>query len=154
MGVLSCYCSNLGLTHYNLVIQIFRYLFGTLDLGITFTANSKNNLVGYTDFNYAELIDGQKSIGDYIFMLSGGPLSYQSKLQSIVALLLTKAKYMVITKAEKKALWVAQFLTYLGFCLPSQPVNLCMDNKGAISLIKNPKFYWKTKYIKVRWHWI
>lgn len=90
--------------HYNLVIQIFRYLSRTLNLKITFTTNSKNKLVGYTDSNYTELIDGRKSIGDYIFMLSGGPLSNWSKLQSTIALLLCKVEYMATTKAEKKAL--------------------------------------------------
>lgn len=86
MGVLSWYYSNPGLTHYNLVIQIFRYLFGTFDLGSTFIANSKGELVSYTDFDYARLIDGRKFIGGYILILSDGSLSHQSKLQSIIAL--------------------------------------------------------------------
>ncbi len=56
VGVLSQYCINLKLTHCNLVIQIFRYMSGTLDLGITFTPNSEDELVGYTDSDYAKLI--------------------------------------------------------------------------------------------------
>lgn len=55
--VLSRYYSNLEPTYCNLVIQIFRYLSKTLKLGITFTASWKDKLVGYTDSNYAELID-------------------------------------------------------------------------------------------------
>ena len=106
VGVLSRYCSNPGPTHCNLVIQIFRYLSGTLDLKITFTANSEDDLVGYTDSDYAGLIDGRKSIGGYIFMLSGGPLSHQSKLQSTVALSSTEAEYMTTVEARKEALWV------------------------------------------------
>ena len=102
--VLSQYCSNLGPTYCNLVIQIFRYLSGTLELGITFTVDSKDKLVGYIDSDYAGLIDGQKFTGGYIFMLSGGLLSHQSKLQSTVALLSCKAEYMAITEAGKKAL--------------------------------------------------
>lgn len=56
--ILSYYYSNLGPAHCNLVIQIFRYLFRTLELKITFIADLENNLVGYKDFNYAKLIDG------------------------------------------------------------------------------------------------
>lgn len=52
-------------------------------------------------------------------MLSNRLLSHQSNLQSIVALLSTEPKYMAITEARKEALWVAQFLAYLEFCLPS-----------------------------------
>ncbi len=49
VGVLSCYCSSPGTTNCNFVVQIFWYLSATLGLGITFNANSENNLVGYTD---------------------------------------------------------------------------------------------------------
>ncbi len=57
LGVLSQYCINLRFTHCNLVIQMFRYMSGTLDLGITFTPNSEDEPVGYTDSDYAKLID-------------------------------------------------------------------------------------------------
>ena len=138
IGVLSCYCSNLGTKYCNLVIQIFRYLSGTLDLGIVFTADSKDDLVGYIKFDYAGSIDGQKSIGGYIFILPSRPLSHQLKLQSTITLSSTKAEYMATVDRRKKALYVAQFLAYLGFCLLCQTGKWCVDNKKAIVLIKNP----------------
>lgn len=55
--ILSFYCSNSEPTYCNLIIQIFRYLFRTLDLKINFIANSEDDLVGYTEFNYAGFID-------------------------------------------------------------------------------------------------
>ena len=82
----------------------------------------------------------------------GGHLSHQSKLQSTIALSSTEAEYMATKEAGKEALWVVRFLACLGFRLPSQPVNLRADNKGAISLTENPEFYRKTKDIEVRWH--
>ncbi len=36
---------------------------------------------------------------------------------------------MITMEVEKETLWVAQFLTYLGFYLSSQPVDL--DIKGG-----------------------
>ena len=45
IGVFSCYYSNPGPIHCNLIIQIFKYLSGTFDLGIVFIANSKDDLV-------------------------------------------------------------------------------------------------------------
>ena len=81
-------------------------------------------------------------------MLSGGPLSHQSKLQITVALLSTEAEYVATTEAGKEALWVARFLAFLGFRLPSQPVDLRADIKGAISLTKAPEYHWKTKHIE------
>ncbi len=154
IGILSRYCSNPGPTHCNLVIKIFRYLSRTLNLEITFTAASENELLSYTNSDFAGLIDGRKSKSGYIFMMSGGPLSHQSKLQNTVALSSTEAEYMATTEAEKEELWVAPFLACLGFRLPSQPVDLRADNKGAISLTENSEFHRKTKHIEVRWHWI
>lgn len=77
--VLRCYCSNPGRTHCNLVVQVFWYLSPTLGLRITFNANSENDLVSSTDSDYKRLVDCQKFTGGYIFLLSGRPLSYQSK---------------------------------------------------------------------------
>lgn len=59
---------------------------------------------------------------------------------------------MAITKAKKEALWIAQFLTTLGYRLPGQLVSLIADNQGAILLIANPEFYCCTKHIKVQYH--
>lgn len=101
------------------------------------TADSEDDLVGYTDSGYAGLIDGQKSAGGYILVLSGGPLSHQSKLQSTVALSSTEAEYMATTEAGKEPLRAARFLACLVFRLPSQPVDLCADSKVAILLIEN-----------------
>ena len=129
VGLLSQYCSNRGYRDCNLVIQIFRYLSRTVDLGITFTADSEDELIGYSDSDDAGLIEGQKSTGGYIFILSGRPLSHQSELQSSVTLSSIEAKYMAATEAGKGTLWVAQFLTCLGFHFPSQFVDLRVDNK-------------------------
>ncbi len=64
----------------NLVIQIFRYLSETFDFKIIFIVKSENELIGYTDCDYTGLINGQKSIGDYIFILFDKLLSYLLKL--------------------------------------------------------------------------
>lgn len=54
-----------------------------------------------------DLKDGRKSTGGYTFLLSGGPVSHQSKQQATVALSSTEAEYMATTEAGKEALWVA-----------------------------------------------
>lgn len=102
--VLNWYYSNLEPKHFNLVIQIFKYLSEIFDLRITFTVDLKDNLIGYTDSNYTKLIDSWKSTSRYIFMLSGRPLSHWSKLQRTVALLLTEIKYIAIMQVRKKEL--------------------------------------------------
>ena len=71
---------------------------------IAFTTNSESDLVYYTNFNYTRFIDNQKYTGDHIFMLSDRLLFHQSKLQSTITLLSSKAEYMVMVEGEKKVL--------------------------------------------------
>ena len=141
VGVFSRYCANPGPIHCNLVVQIFWYLAGTLELGITFRSDIADELIGYTDSDWAGLKDGRRSTGGYAFLLSGGPVSHQSKQQATVGLSSTEAEYIATTEAGKEALWIAWFLAALGYRLPGYPVSLRADNRGAILLTANPEFH-------------
>ena len=106
VGVLSRYCANPSPIHCNLVIQIFQYLTRILDLGITFRSDTTDELVGYTDSDWAGLKDRRKSTSGYAFLLSRGLVSHQSKQQPTVALFSIEAEYMATTKVGKEALWI------------------------------------------------
>ncbi len=149
VGVLSRYCANPGLIHCNLVTQIFRYLAGTLKLGITFRSDATDELVGHTDSDWAGLKEELKSTGGYAFLFFGGLVSHQSKQQATIAISSTEAEYMATTEAEKEALWIAQFSAALRYRPPSQPVSLRAGNRGAILLTANPEFHRRTKHIEV-----
>ena len=49
-----------------------------------------------------------------MFTLSRAPISWKSTLQSILALLTSKAEYMVLTKAVNEAMWLGGLLDELG----------------------------------------
>ncbi len=104
VGVPNQYFANPGLIYCNLVTPISRYLAGTLELGITFRSDATDELVAYTDSDWAGLKDGQKSTGRYAFLLCWGPVSHQSKQNATVALSSIEAEYMATTEAEKEAL--------------------------------------------------
>ncbi len=87
MGVLSRYCANLDLINCNLVDQIFWYLAGTLQLGITFNSNSEDEIVGYTDSYLDELKDEQKSNDKYLDVESAALLAYGSLRTYLVFIL-------------------------------------------------------------------
>ena len=98
-----------------------------MELGITFKSDSTDELVRYTDSDWAGLKDGRRSKDGYTFFLSGGPVSHKSKQQATIAFFLTKAKYMAMTEAGKEALWIAQFLAALEYRHPGHLVNLKAD---------------------------
>lgn len=87
VGVLSRFRSNPGPVHVGLVKHVLRYVSGMLDIGLTFNgdADTPNDVVGYTDSDFAGSRSDRKSTGKYIFTLAGAAISHSSKLQLIVA---------------------------------------------------------------------
>lgn len=102
---LSCFCKNLEPAHFKSVKYVLQYVSGTLDLGLKFDgeADIPDNVVGYTDCNFAGSKLDQKLTGGYVFMLADAAISHSSKLQSIVTLSTFEAEYVAMCKAEKEA---------------------------------------------------
>ena len=129
-----------------------RYLAGTLDLALVFRRDTEDDVVGYSDSDYAGTKDGRRSTGAYTFLLAGRSMSHCSKLQPTVAQSICKAEYMALNEAAKEAIWCARFLVELGFRDENLPVLLRGDNQEAIALTKNPEFYRRLKHIEIKWH--
>ena len=154
VGVLSRYCSNPGPLHCKYLQRIMRYISSTLNTGLVFRKDTEDDIVGYSDSDYAGTKDGRKSTGAYTFLLAGAPISHCSKLQPTVALSTCEAEYMALTEAAKEAIWCARFLAELGYRKKDTPVLLRGDNQGSIALAENPEFHRRTKHIEIKWHWI
>lgn len=115
--MLSRYCSNLGPIHIALVKQVLRYVFDILNKGLIYDefADTSNNVVGYTDIDFAGIKIERKSTSGYMFLLAGAAISHCSKLQSIVALFTCEAEYVAMCEAGKEAIWVHRLLVELGY---------------------------------------
>ena len=125
-------------------------------MGLTFDgeADTLDDVIGYTDFDFGKSKTDQKSTGGYVFILAKAAISHLSKLQSIVALSTCEAEYVAICKARKEAVWLRYLLVELGFWRSSTQISLYADNQGPIALLNNPKFYCQIKHINIRSHWI
>ena len=77
VGVFSRYMSNPGKKHWEAMKGIMRYLNGTRKLCIFFGRNGAC-VFGYTDANYARDIDKRRSTSSYVFMFTGGVVSWRS----------------------------------------------------------------------------
>ena len=94
----------------------------------------------FCDANYAEDSRDRKSTSAFIFMLANGPIAWKSKKQASIALSTTKAEYYALGIAHQEALWIKQlckeFLMTFG-----DPIDVYMDNTGAVALSDNPVFH-------------
>ena len=68
-----------------------------------------------------------------------------------------KVEYIVVFNACKEAIWLKSFYNELTLIINhsyQEIISLVIDNAFALKLIKNPKFYKRTKYINIRHHFI
>ena len=87
-------------------------------------------LQGFVNANYAGDLDTRRSTTGYLFYVYGGPVSWRSILQSIMALSTIEAKYIRITEAAKKALWLRRLIDELG--VEQSKVTLFSDSQYYI----------------------
>ena len=170
VSIVSRHSQNPGQKHFKAVQHILRYLNGTKDLGITYGGDFLNlEIVGYSDSDWAGEKLTRKSTSGFIFMLNGGPVSWASKRQSVVALSSTEAEYIALTQAAKEATWFRLLLTELRLTVPNgqiteihiyqggelkNQIKLKGDNQSAIALANNPVFHDRSKHIDIIHHYI
>ncbi|UYV73051.1 hypothetical protein LAZ67_10001674, partial [Cordylochernes scorpioides] len=140
-----------GPAHCTTVKNIFRYLKGTPHMGILFTG--QDQLVGYSDSDFARDVDSRKSTTGYAFMMNGGTVSWASQRQPIIALSTTESEYIAACSAAKELIWIRRLLQGIG-CDITKETELYIDNQAAIKLVENPVFHKRTKHIDVRYHFI
>jgi hypothetical protein len=69
-----------------------------------------------------------------VFVMAGGAISWESKLQTTVATSSTEAEYMAASDAAKEAVWLRRLLGDLGMDLCFQ---ILVDNSGALFQVQN-----------------
>ncbi|CAA0829662.1 cysteine-rich RLK (RECEPTOR-like protein kinase) 8 [Striga hermonthica] len=114
VGVVSRFMSNPGVMHWEAVKWILRYLRGTKDQALVFGRGTLT-LSGFVDADFAGSdLDKRRSTTGYVFTYGGTTVSWISKLQKIVTLSTTEAKYVAVTEAAKELVWLQNFLNELG----------------------------------------
>jgi hypothetical protein len=137
---------------WNRVKRIFRYLKGTLDLGIVYSSTSQKTLTTYSDADFAGDPKTRKSTSGVVCLHMGGPVSWLSRRQKSIALSTTEAEFMAASEASKEVIWLTRLLTEIGE-MTSVPT-LFVDNMSAVKLVKNPVFHKRSKHIEVRYFFI
>ena len=151
------FSSNPGMNHWKAVVKIFRYLQGTINMGIKFSSTQHEsesvnifgysdsdlnqsesvNIVGYSDSDHARCIDTRRSITGYLFSIYNGPVSWQSKQQTSVALSSMEAEYMALCAATQEAMWLKMIMTDFDKNYHDHII-IHEDNQSCIEYTKNP----------------
>ncbi|GJR08913.1 retrovirus-related pol polyprotein from transposon TNT 1-94 [Tanacetum coccineum] len=138
--------------HLKEVKRIFRYLWGTVNMGLWYTKDSGFELTGFSDADYAGCKDTFKSTSGGAQFLGEKLVSWSSKKQDCTALSTAEAEYVSLSACCAQVLWMRTQLTDYGFHFNKIPI-YC-DSKSAIAISCNPVQHSRTKHIAVRYHFI
>ncbi|XP_058743191.1 uncharacterized mitochondrial protein AtMg00810-like [Vicia villosa] len=117
-------------SHFLAAKRILRYLQGTQNLGIFYKVGGNEELIAYTDSDYAGDLDDRKSTSGYAFLLGGGVISWVSKKQPVVSLSTTKEEFIAVALCACQCVWLRRILKHLSHC-----------QEGAT--VVKPSFAWK-----------
>ena len=152
VGVLARHCINPSFKACQAVLRVLTFLRSTPDMGIEFK-NSELDLHAYSDADWAGDHDSRRSTTGYVVFAAGGPIAWQSKLQTTVAASTMEAEYMAAFNAIQECVWVKGVMSEIGFSYDS-PITLFMDSQSAICLANNPMYHKRSKHIDIKYHWI
>lgn len=154
VGILSKFMSRPSVVHWQGVKRILRYLKGTLDYGLLFTATSSDPVLsGYSDADWGGDIETRRSTSGYVFQIQNNTVSWRSKRQTSVSRSTTEAEYIALSLASQEIVWLRRLLSNIG-TQQDEPSIVFEDNQGAIELTKNPKFHNRTKHVDIAFHFV
>ena len=85
--------------------------------------------------------------------MSGAAISWQSKLQSIVAKSTTEAEFVAASTTGNEIMWLRNVLKELGFEVKQTSV-LFLDNQSAVQVAKNPEHHGRMKHLDLTYFWL
>ncbi|GJU45567.1 retrovirus-related pol polyprotein from transposon TNT 1-94 [Tanacetum coccineum] len=151
-----CYCARYQARptkkHLKEVKRIFRYLRGTINMGLWYPKDSGFELTAFSDADHAGCIDTRKSTSRGIQFLGDKLVSWMSKKQDCTAMSSAEAEYVALSASCAQVMWMRTQLKDYGFNYNKIP--LYCDSQSAIAISCNPVQHSRTKHIHTRYHFI
>ncbi|KAG6493460.1 hypothetical protein ZIOFF_048446 [Zingiber officinale] len=113
VSVLSRFMSKPSKVHYAAAKRVLRFLQGTMKHGLRYVKESNNDLVGFTDSDWASSLEDRRSTSAYLFCLGSKVISWSSRKQNTVALSSVEAEYSAGTSAACEVVWLRRIMADL-----------------------------------------
>ncbi|GKA42543.1 copia protein [Tanacetum coccineum] len=138
--------------HLEAIKRVFRYLKGTINMGLWYPKDNAMSLTAYADADHAGCQDSRRSTSGSAQFLGDRLVSWSSKKQRSTAISTTEAEYIAMSGCCAQILWMRSQLKDYGFEFNKIP--LYCDNKSAIALCCNNVQHSRSKHIDIRHHFI
>jgi hypothetical protein len=144
---------------YREMLRITKFVIDTSGKGLKMEPRIRENpkepweFVMFSDSDWAGNPDDRKSVGSYIGMLEDVPILWRSKSQKVVSLSSSEAEFYACAEAVKEVPFIAQLCLFLGIPLKT-PVDVMVDNVGAIFMSENVTSSSRTRHMDTRWWFV
>jgi hypothetical protein len=154
VGVLAQFSANPGPVHWAAAQHVLRYLQGTKHFALVYQKGvAEEPFLTYEDADLRGNADSGKSTTGYVVLMSGAAISWQSKLQFIVAKSTTEAEFVAASTTGNGIMWLRNVLKELGFKV-KQTLLLFIDNQSAVQVAKNPEHHGGIKHLDLAFYWL
>jgi hypothetical protein len=141
---------------YKEMLRVIKYVMDTRNKGLKIEPTMGElewKLIVYSDSDWANDKENRKSVGGYMIFLNGVLISWRSKLQRVVSLSSAEAAFYACAEAVKEVPFIKQLLEFLGIKV-SQPIEVRIDNVGAIYMSQGEASTTRTRHMDVRWFYV
>jgi histone deacetylase 1/2 len=134
--------------HWQAVKRIPRYLKGTIEVSLHFSAHSNHSLYSDSDADWGSCPVDRRSTGGFLVYLGNNLISWSSKKQRTAARSSTESEYRALADTAAELQWLRSLLIELRFPT-AEPPRLYCDNIGANYLTANATFHGRTKHVEI-----
>nr|GFA39026.1 retrovirus-related Pol polyprotein from transposon TNT 1-94 [Tanacetum cinerariifolium] len=138
--------------HLKEVKRIFRYLRGTVNMGLWYPKGSSFELTAFSYADHTGCIDSRKSTSGGIQFLGDKLVSWMSKKQNCTTMSSAEVEYVALSASCAQVMWMRTQLQDYGFNYNKIP--LYCDSQSTIAISCNPIQHSRTKHIHTRYHFI
>ena len=107
---LSQYFNDSAEHHEYALKKLLQYIYLTVDLEIMYRFSESQNLIEYSNSDYASDKQNQKSVLDYVYMFERESILWISQKQKSVITSITETEYIIMFICTKMKVWLTQIL--------------------------------------------
>jgi histone deacetylase 1/2 len=141
------------IVHWTSGKHIWRYLCGTISLGLRLSKSSSTIVSAFSDVDWTGCPDNRRSTCGFVVYVGSNLVSWNARKQATVSRSSTKAEYKSLANATAEVMWVQTLLDEVGVSQSKAAVLWC-DDIGATYLSVNPMFHARNKHIEVDYHFV
>ncbi|CAN0011358.1 unnamed protein product [Sphacelaria rigidula] len=145
--------STISKAHMGAAKHLLRYLAGSASFDITYR-NGGFQLTAFSDANWGNNPDDEKSMPSYIVMLSNAPVSFKVGIQGLTAQSTMEAELVAAALAMKEAVLCSNMMMELGFGEAFHSVTVHIDNTSTLHVAGNSTYSGRTKHVALRYFFI